>query len=224
MDLQDVSHDERYAQVLDTYKTRLDAARAREGEVPTDRPSRNELARDHMAQYESEVKNPAPKGMRASVVGDPYRPSMAPVEELKKTMISRLKLETHHRGFYLVLRFYVPPIRVMSIISQVEDESGDALTLSLYQQVCEDLKSAGEILKQGSVILLKEPYFKCVGDGGYGLRVDHPTDIVWLSNDDPRIPSAWSERGTNVGKTVEDWKQEGNVHISEGKFREAIKR
>ncbi|KAL5323956.1 hypothetical protein ACEPPN_008498 [Leptodophora sp. 'Broadleaf-Isolate-01'] len=223
MDLQDVSHDERYARLLETYQTRLEAARAREGEIPTDRPSRNQLARDHMEQYDIEIGNPGVKGMRASVVGDPYLPSTEPVHELTKTMISKLTLETHHRGSYLILRFFVPPIRVMGIISLAEDEAGDAVTLSLYQEECEDLRSAGEILKKGSVILLKEPYFKCVGDGGYGLRVDHPTDIVWLSNDDPRVPPAWRDSGNSGARSGDEWKQEGNAYMNEGKFKEAIK-
>ncbi|KAG4435228.1 hypothetical protein IFR05_009304 [Cadophora sp. M221] len=223
MDLQDVSHDGRYARLLETYQTRLEAARAREGEIPIDRPSRNQLARDHMEQYEIEVGNPGVKGMRATVVGDPYLPSTASVQELKKTMISELTLETHHRGSYLALRFFVPPIRVMGIISLAEDEAGDAITISLYQQECEDLRSAGEILKKGSVIMLKEPYFKCVGDGGYGLRVDHPTDIVWLSNEDPRVPPAWRESGNSNAKDGGDWKQEGNAFMNEGKFKEAFK-
>ncbi|CZT13036.1 related to TPR domain protein [Rhynchosporium graminicola] len=222
MDLQDVSHDERYATILETYKSRLEAARAREGEVPNDRPARSELEREHMAQYESEVGKPGAKGMRAAVVGESYLPSVSPLLELKKTMISNLALETHHRGFYLILRFFVPPIRVMSIISLVEDEAGNALTFSLYQQECKDLKTAGDILKKGSVILLKEPYFKCVGDGGYGIRVDHPTDIIWLANDDPRIPSAWKMCEKDNMKSVEEWKQEGNIHVNEGRFREAI--
>ncbi|KAL2073601.1 hypothetical protein VTL71DRAFT_10927 [Oculimacula yallundae] len=223
MDLQDVSHDARYAQILETYKSRLEAARTREGEIPTDRSSRNELEKDHMAQYELEVNKPGAKGMRAAVVGDPYPPSVAPLQDLKQTMISKLALETHHRGYYLILRFFVPPIRVMSIISLAEDEAGAVLTFSLYQQECEDLKTAGEILENGSVILLKEPYFKCVGDGGYGIRVDHPTDIIWLANDDPRVPLAWKSSQKDVGKSGEEWKQEGNGHVNEGRFREAIK-
>ncbi|KAH7357056.1 hypothetical protein BKA65DRAFT_392716 [Rhexocercosporidium sp. MPI-PUGE-AT-0058] len=224
MDLQDVSHDERYAKLLETYQTRLEAARAREGEIPTDRPSRNQLARDHMEQYGIDVRNSGAKGMRVSVVGDPYLPSTAPVHELKKTMISKLTLETHHRGSYLLLRCFVPPIRVMGIISLAEDEAGDAITFSLYQQECEDLQSAGEILKKGSIILLKEPYFKCVGDGGYGLRVDHPSDVVWLSIDDPRVPPAWRETGDTGAKSGEELNQEGNAYVSEGKFKQAIER
>ncbi|PVH83807.1 SET domain-containing protein [Cadophora sp. DSE1049] len=227
MDIQDVSNDAQYAHILLAQKARLEAARAREGERPTDRPSRNALARDHMIQYQHfmALKNSGSKDvqMRASIVGDPYLPSTVSVKDLKKTMIDQLTLETHHRGSYLLLRLFVPPVRLTGIISLAEDEAGDALTFSLYQQESEDVRLAADILKKDSVLLLKEPYFKCVGDGGYGLRVDHPTDIVWLSNHDPLIPSAWRPAKVDSAKSGAEWKQKGNDEVKEGKFREAVK-
>jgi hypothetical protein len=86
---------------------------------------------------------------------------------------------------------------------------GDAATISLYQQEAERVRPAEEILKENAVILLKEPYFKCVAMGGYGIRVAHPTDIVWLPSDDPRIPSAWRTKSHRNEKTAEQWKQAG---------------
>ncbi|KAH7407333.1 hypothetical protein BKA64DRAFT_705742 [Cadophora sp. MPI-SDFR-AT-0126] len=226
MDIQDVSNDAHYAHILIAQKARLEAARARMGERPTDRPSRNALARDHMLQYQQfmGVKKSGSKDvqMRASIVGDPYLPSTAPVKDLKKTMINQLTLETHHRGSYLLLRLFVSPVRLTGIISLAEDEAGDAVTFSLYQQEGEDVRPAAEILKKDSILLLKEPYFKCVGDGGYGLRVDHPTDIVWLSHNDPLVPSAWRATQIESAKNALEWKQKGNDEVKEGNFREAI--
>ncbi len=109
-----------------------------------------------------------------------------------------------------------------ALISLAEDEAGNAVTFSLYQQEAENIRSAVETLKKDSVILLKEPYFKSVGDGGYGLRVDHPTDIVWLSSDDPNVPQAW--RACKDDKTADEWKQQGNTMVKTGDFRESIKR
>lgn len=60
-----------------------------------------------------------------TIIGEPYLPSVASVQELKKMMICDLQLETHHRGFYLVLRCVVPPIRQNAILNVVEDEAGD---------------------------------------------------------------------------------------------------
>ncbi|KAK0100838.1 hypothetical protein ONS95_007285 [Cadophora gregata] len=226
MDIQDVSHDAQYAHILLGQKARLEAARARKGERPTDRSSRNALARDHMIQYQQfmALRKSGSKDvqMRASIVGDPYLPSTAPVKNLKKTMIDKLTLENHHRGYYLLLRLFVTPVRLTGIISLAEDEAGDALTFSLYQQENEDVRPAADILEKDSVLLLKEPYFKCVGDGGYGLRVDHPTDIVWLSNDDPLVPSAWKTTKIESAKNGAEWKQKGNDEVKEGKFREAV--
>ena len=228
MDIQDVSNDAQYAHILLAQKARLEAARARKGERPTDRPSRNALARDHMIQYQQfmTLKKSDSKDvqMRASIVGDSYLPSTMPLQDLKKIMIDELTLETHHRGSYLLLRLFVPPVRLTGIISLAEDEAGDALTFSLYQQESEDVRPAANILKKDCILLLKEPYFKCVGDGGYGLRVDHPTDLVWLSSDDALVPSAWRAPKVDQAQTGIEWKQKGNDEVKDGKFEEAVKR
>lgn len=120
MDIQDVSQDAHYAQMVQTQKARLEAARARKGERPTDRQTRQELAEQHMIQHEDmmALKASGRKDtyMRATMIGDPYLPSIAPLTELKKIMIKELALETHHRGSYLLLRFFVPPIRMTGML------------------------------------------------------------------------------------------------------------
>ncbi|KAK2627525.1 hypothetical protein QTJ16_003491 [Diplocarpon rosae] len=225
MDIQDVSHDAQYVQVLNAQKTRLEAAHARKGEKPRDRQTRQNLTRRHMNEYrEAEAMKSSRSTttyMRATMIGEPYLPSVAPVKSLKKMMIDDLTLETHHRGFYLLLRLFVPPLSITAVITLAEDETGDAVKISLYQQETADVRKSPEVLPKDTVILLKEPYFKIVGDGGYGLRVDHPTDIVYLSSDDPIFPQAWKKESSSLG--AEDWKQRGNTNVQINNFRDAIR-
>ncbi|KAI9049783.1 hypothetical protein LZ554_005934 [Drepanopeziza brunnea f. sp. 'monogermtubi'] len=227
MDIQDVSQDAHYAQILLAQRARLEAARARKGEIPKDRQTRQKLAQDHVIQYKQfmalKSQKPQDTYMTATLIGEPYLPSVAPIEALEKIPISQLKLETHHRGFYLLLRLFVQPVRMTAVITLAEDEAGDALSFSLYQQESEGVRPAAEILPKDTVLLLKEPYFKAVVDGGYGLRVDHPTDVVFLSDNDPRVPSSWRKSGDANTSKAEEWKQKGNSKVQAGKYRDAVK-
>lgn len=99
-----------------------------------------------------------------------------------------------------------------------------ASMFSLYQQESENVRPAVDVLREKIIILLKEPYFKLTSGGSYGIRVDHPTDVVWLSDDDANVPRAW--RATPASqkdeKTADQWKQDGNSSVSAGKYSEAI--
>ena len=66
-----------------------------------------------------------------------------------------------------------------------------------------------------AICLIKEPYFKVMNDGDYGLRVDHVSDFIWLGYDNERIPSQWQPRLTTI-QTASTLKEEGNAAIKAG--------
>jgi hypothetical protein len=90
-----------------------------------------------------------------------------------------------------------------AIMAIMEDENGDAIMLQLYQQEDEDTRAAADIVDVGTLLLVKEPYFKVMGDGEYGLRVDHLSDIVHLERDDGRIPDVWQPRLIEIERSAE---------------------
>jgi hypothetical protein len=51
-----------------------------------------------------------------TVIGEPYHPSTASLNTLKKISIKDLKIEINHRGFYMLLRFLCPPMRMTAIM------------------------------------------------------------------------------------------------------------
>ena len=106
-------------------------------------------------------------------------------------MIKDLVLETHHRGTYVCLRAVTPPYRVTGVMAITEDEEENTVTLELYNQGT--FRSVAEIMDEGSVLILKEPYLKASSDGNYGLRVDHPSDFSLILEDDEVFPSAWQK-------------------------------
>lgn len=59
-------------------------------------------------------------------------------------------------------------------------------------------------------------------NGQYAIRVDQPTDIIWLFEDDARIPTKWRAPTADISKSAEYWKKKGNGRVGKGKFFEAI--
>jgi len=72
-----------------------------------------------------------------------------------------------------------------------------------------------------NVCIVKEPYFKVMNDGGYGLRVDHVSDILWLALNDDRVPLAWQPRVSEL-KDAEKLKEDGNAALKAGKLHKAV--
>lgn len=82
------------------------------------------------------------------------------LSSLKKMMIDDLLLETHHRGTYLLVRSVTPQDRMTAVMAIVEDERGDVLMVQLYHQQNDAVGQAEDILVEGTVLILKEPYLK----------------------------------------------------------------
>lgn len=161
--------------------------------------------------------------MHQSWVPEPYPPSVAPLPTLKKLHINEMQLETHHRGFYALLRVATPSKMMTAVMFIVEDEKQNGVMLQVYQQEDTEYGLAEEIAQLGDVCIVKEPYFKTVSSGDYGLRVDHATDIVWLAQDDDRIPLRWAPRISEVDKTAKELKEEGNAAMKTREMKKAVK-
>lgn len=93
----------------------------------------------------------------------------------------------------------------------IEDENEDALLLQLYQQLDESIRPASSIITNGDVLLIKEPFFKIMGDSEYGLRIDHIGDLVHIDPRDKLWPKEWISHPSNLTWTADNWKLEGNA-------------
>lgn len=226
MDTFDVSDSQQYLQILDRQKANLEAAKARQGRHPWDRKSPSELVREFMIQYASREIGTFATGtanlIRSSFVAPPYQPSVEPLEKLAQIFIKDLRLETHHRGSYLVLRSMTPPSTMTAVMFIVEDENKDATMLQLYQLDDKMDWPSANINKQNDVVLIKEPYFKVMADGNYGLRVDHISDIAKLELNDPKTPLCWSSPVSHLDKSADDWRRDGNEEFKRLNYWKAI--
>jgi hypothetical protein len=75
------------------------------------------------------------------------------------------------------------------IMNVVVDEREDAVMMQLYQQLEENIRPASSIVINGDVFLVKEPYFKVMGDGEYGLRIDHVSDLLHIDTRHKMCPT-----------------------------------
>lgn len=228
MDVDDVSGTEQWIASLGKQEQTLEAAKKRKGERPRDMKSRGLVIHEFMLLHESlkfqkMYRSNGRHMMYTSWVAEPYPPSVAPLSTLQKLYINQMQLETHHRGSYALLRVATPPSVMVAVIMIVEDEKGNAVMLQLYQQEDTEYALAEDIVQLGGVCIVKEPYLKTMSNGGYGLRVDHVTDIVWLAQGDDRVPLGWRARISEVDKTAREWKEEGNAALKARDLHKAVK-
>ncbi|KAL4954649.1 hypothetical protein BDW69DRAFT_205064 [Aspergillus filifer] len=221
MNLRDVSHEADYIRSLKFQKANLAKAQSLKGQRPRLIQSRDEVIMQFMfQQMTTGDRIRGPGSMQTSFVPPAYAPSVRPVSELKKVMLNSLTLETHHRGTYVILRAVTPTLTMTGTILIVEDEDNDVVKLTLYNQMEDLTKKDG--LVEGTVVLIKEPYLKVMGDGGHGIRVDHLSDIIFLPKHDLRVPALWGPRVINVDVSADDWKNKGNIQFNAGHYSLAI--
>ena len=225
MDVDDVSNTEQLTALFKKQSQALEAAKKRKGEQPKNMKPRDLLiqefmvirARQKMFQLNHDLM------IHQSWVAEPYPPSVAPLSTLKKLHINEMRLETHHRGFYALLKVTTPPNRMNAVMVIVEDEKEHGIMLQVYQQEDTEYGLAEDIAQVGAVCIVKEPYFKTMNDGEYGIRVDHVSDILWIDQDDDRIPLGWRARISEIDRTAKDLKEEGNVALKARNLHKAIK-
>lgn len=223
MDLQDLSNDGRYVQRLELLKNNLQADSKREGQIPMDRASRAQMIMEQQVRIMSDYKKQ--KGVDATLfLLPPYVPSVAPLKGLEKLLIKDMRLETHHRGLYILLRVVTPPFQRTDIVAVVEDETEDVVLLQLYHQDYEKVRYIFDIARTKSVCIVKEPYFKIAGKGNYTIRVDHVSDLIWLSKDDERLPECWCPRIVELDNTADEWKREGNADFASKKYHDTVEK
>ncbi|TVY48488.1 Histone-lysine N-methyltransferase, partial [Lachnellula occidentalis] len=225
MDTNDVSDIHQYIQILHFQKRNLKAAEARTGQQPIDRKTRGQLIEKHrlaVMQAMMQQLQPNDHQVHSSFLPPPYPPSTATLESLTPIFISELRLGTHHRGKYILVRSATGPARMTAIINVIEDEREDAVVMQLYQQPEEMIRPASSIATTGDVFLIKEPFFKVMVDGEYGLRIDHVSDLVRIDTRHSLCPNKWCPRLYDLDKAADDWKQEGNVAMGLKKHWEAI--
>jgi hypothetical protein len=156
--------------------------------------------------------------MTRPVPDDFYRPCYVPLVQLKKIFLKDLRFDTHHRGSFLLLRVFCQPFRKSAVMAAIEDETRDVDKLAFYH--IKETFRAFEVLPEGTVVSLKEPFYHMEEDGRYALRADHPSDMVVLDHRNTLYPEQW-QNYEEMQMTARDWKLEGDRAINRDEYLEA---
>ncbi|KAJ6139733.1 hypothetical protein N7471_006219 [Penicillium samsonianum] len=221
MDTHDVSDVPEYLGYLRAHKQNLKNAQALKGRPAKSQKSKDEILMQFMFRQMMNTKAPAsPMEIRSSFLPPAYPPCHTPFSKLKKVMIKNLCLETHHRERYLLMRTVTQADTMTAVMAIVEDEDGGVLMLQLYNQ--EQELSNAYSLREGTVLVVKEPYVKVMADGDYGIRVDHLSDVWFVPEFDDLVPLSWRKRVTQADENASSWKAKGTEHFDQGDYRSAI--
>ncbi|KAF5624412.1 unc-45 like b [Fusarium sp. NRRL 52700] len=178
-----------YAALIKELEAAMREAAVSKGQLVTDHPD-PEAAAEAFTMEAKKHDGTSKKPIYVTEIHDPYEPCLIPEKDLELMSISGMRLLTHHRGKKVLLRVKTAPARAAAVMTIVEDEEGTAVLLALHQQLQEDLMTLRHPA-QGSVAILKDPFFEKIAEGAYCLKVYHPSDIIWLEDHDDRIPKQW---------------------------------
>jgi hypothetical protein len=78
---------------------------------------------------------------------------------------------------------------MVAVATCVEDEYGDVEKIAIYNE--REAINPDDLLPVGTIMAVKEPFYKTAVNGDYTIRVDHPSDVVYLDPADERVPLAW---------------------------------
>lgn len=151
-------------------------------------------------------------------IGEAYPPSVESVCSLIPILLHDLRLEIHHSGRVLIVKTFCEPVRISAIQNAIEDIQGNVDRLSIY-----NLPSAtpiDKVLPKGTIVAVKEPYFKATADGGVMVRVDHPSDFVLLEPHDSSVPPQW-RREAKTALAASRLKDEGNTALKNRNWQRA---
>ncbi|KJX98290.1 TPR domain-containing protein [Zymoseptoria brevis] len=198
-------------------------ANSRRGQPAKNKPSRADLQGQFtdLAAQQAAAIPPGQTNIRQSIVSYAYPPCTRPLAELKPITIGELRVETNHRGRVLFVKTFGVPKRFQAVQNAVEDDVGSVDRLSVYN--FEPLLTPNEVLPRDVVFAVKEPYYKATADGGVSLRIDHPSDLIRLFDDDGRVPLGLQPRLRELceDQSQKDWKDKGNEAFKVKDFRGA---
>ena len=124
-------------------------------------------------------------------------PCSIPVESLRRIAISDLVVGEANRGTIIWLKLIAPLGKMTGLSGVGADESGDATLFSLYNFVTPEMKTEACQHKYplGTLLGIKEPYYKISNSGRLALRVDYPDNVVvalggWDAIQVPDVSSA----------------------------------
>ncbi len=130
-------------------------------------------------------------------------------------LLDELHVESRHEGKMLIVRSITPPYSGSGMVTVVEDTAGNADKVGIYNQSDSSLLAT---VPQGSLLAIKEPYYRYSGEGSFMISLDHPSDILLLEADDPLVREAFRGRDETSTRSAVEWHQAGDRAFIERKL------
>ncbi|KDN35673.1 hypothetical protein RSAG8_11416, partial [Rhizoctonia solani AG-8 WAC10335] len=191
--------------------------------------SRDELVEHYQVLYDISAKNSRSDDrstIRQTVMIQVPAFVRSPLEALSPNLISKMFFNHVHQGSYLIVRAVSLTVRLVAIQVVVEDQEGSAVDLALYNCLETsglDREGVREIIALGQAMLIREPWITRGRTGGnVTVRVDSPTDIIFLPPSHPLLehyPESWK---LGVKSDALGYKDLGNNAFKNGRFESAI--
>jgi len=107
----------------------------------------------------------------------------ATMQGLSECRITDLITTVGHRARGNVLHGTVctQSLRRRSLQTMIEDEHGDVVLVSLYNIPAIELPHWRECFPVGMKLGIREPFFKRQADSTFAIRVDFPSDVIYVS-------------------------------------------
>ncbi|SPO04658.1 related to TPR domain protein [Cephalotrichum gorgonifer] len=157
-----------------------------------------------------------------SAVPVPHKPCALPMDSLRPIMISKMKPETYYPRTKILLRVTLQPERLMrSVAAAAEDEEGTVVLLNLYHQPDEEVVPVRHLLRAGDICVVKRPVLRSSSGNPYWLRVDHVSEVVWLEDTSPLIPSRWRAQVPDLKEDSSSIRARGNEAVKKQSWAEA---
>jgi tetratricopeptide (TPR) repeat protein len=152
--------------------------------------------------------------MAAYGIGKPYPPSTARLADLQPMSIKNLRIETHHRGFFLSLR-RVSPVVVLQASSWTVVKGQSSDEVERLEVFLHTSQYGDNVLDIASDLVIKEPYYTLNAQGERTIRIDHPSDLIIGAISEN--PESWRHKEYYSGRpdplSPEEYKKKGNFAL-----------
>lgn len=149
-----------------------------------------------------------------------------PFDSLRPVRLSNMMLNKVHHGRYFICRAISQTVRLVAVQVAVEDIDGNVAELAFYncfETSGLDHDDIFSLIPVNQIIIIKEPWFKLGTTGGRPtVRVDTPSDVMFLSPNDPLLqscPDAWKGEGN---MDVLAYKALGNEAVKKKQMQAAV--
>ncbi|KAF2032819.1 SET domain-containing protein [Setomelanomma holmii] len=150
-------------------------------------------------------------------IGQPYPPCTASLDDLIPMRFSDLRMETHHIGKKLAIKRASPvvglAVRSWCMVQDEEGKETERLEFGLHK-----MRHGDEVLELTKLFVVKEPYFTMTDDGEATIRIDHPSDLVSLTDE---IADSEFKDPAAAEKAATRCKNKGNAALKDQDLPEA---